>query len=331
MAFSGWADVNTALAESNAVKASVPNAQYLDIGGGNENGKWTASQLNALNNAISQGRISGWAGICYDIELGDSGLSGLFAASFAAAKRMGLKVLVTVSHSQPYGIADGAALMTSILQDINVDYISPQLYTGGGEAANDYTVGSGALQWSAYKTTRARIIPAIVKASYYPSAQAFFQAQGITLAGFIQWDQARDTAAAPLSPSPNPIRSPIPSPTPTTGCPAGWSQAVGTLYDSWPKPGTVECVDYSGCRWAGMFKAVNGGTAPNCINGAQYLPSPDYVSRDCRFPESLVKSWNMAATYELDSELLGKKVGSRRTGARAPSGYVVTGWRRSPG
>jgi hypothetical protein len=115
------------------------------------------------------------------------------------------------------------------------------------------------------------------------------------------------------TPSPSPVPSPRPSPSPTPGCPSGWSIAVGTLYDSWPKPGSKECTAYEGCKWAGMFswKYLPGGVPPSCISGAQLLPAPDNSSDiQCRFPESLVKTWNMAATYELDQALLGKKVGT---------------------
>ncbi|GLC39982.1 hypothetical protein PLESTM_000976000 [Pleodorina starrii] len=92
-----------------------------------------------------------------------------------------------------------------------------------------------------------------------------------------------------------------------SGCPSGWSAAVGTIFDSWPKPGTVECVDYSGCTWAGMFSTLDGGSAAPCRNGAQWLNGGN-GNFGCRFPESTVRNWNMAATYQLDSSLLGKKL-----------------------
>ena len=94
---------------------------------------------------------------------------------------------------------------------------------------------------------------------------------------------------------------------PSGGCPTGWSPAVGTLYDSWPKPGTTECVAYSGCTWAGMFNSLDGGSSPPCRNGAQWLNGGN-GKYDCRFPEALVRSWSMAATYQLDQALLGQKL-----------------------
>ena len=100
---------------------------------------------------------------------------------------MGLLVLVTVSHSRPYGISDGDLLMKSIIADPNVDYLSPQLYSTGNEVSNDYAnVGTF---WYQYKASTARIVPSIVAASYYPDAVRYFAAQGITLTGYIQWKQ----------------------------------------------------------------------------------------------------------------------------------------------
>jgi hypothetical protein len=96
-------------------------------------------------------------------------------------------VLVTISHSQPYGVTDAAALMKDILADPNVDYLSPHLYTTGNEADNDYTnVGT---YWYQYKATKARIVPSIVAASYYPDVVRYFAKQGITLTGYVQWKQ----------------------------------------------------------------------------------------------------------------------------------------------
>eukprot|EP00798_Chlamydomonas_sp_ICE-L_P023707 gene23707-9249_t len=91
-------------------------------------------------------------------------------------------------------------------------------------------------------------------------------------------------------------------------CPSGWSPAVGTIYDSWPKPGTVECVDYSGCHWAGQFSTVTAGPAKGpCAPGAKMLNGGTGVV-ECRWPEETVRSWSMASTYSRDPSLLQKKL-----------------------
>jgi len=96
-------------------------------------------------------------------------------------------VFVTVPHSQPYDIDDAAILMQTIFADPNVDYLSPQLYSRGTEATNDYYfIGT---PWTAYATSKAPIVPSVVAASYYPDAVRYFAANGVTLTGYIQWKQ----------------------------------------------------------------------------------------------------------------------------------------------
>ena len=187
IAFSGYADISTALQQSSAVAAKIPVAKYLSVGGGNSAGSMTATILNAITAAIQANQLSGYHGICYDVEEGTSGLESAFAQSFAAAKAAGLKVFVTVSHSQPYAINDASSLMQSFFNDSYIDYISPQLYTSGTESSNDYTaVGT---PWTSYASAKAAIVPSIVCASYYASAVNYFKSQGITLQGYIEWSQ----------------------------------------------------------------------------------------------------------------------------------------------
>ena len=108
----------------------------------------------------------------------------------------------------------------------------------------------------------------------------------------------------------------------TNGCPAGWLPAVGTLYDSWPKPGTTECTAYSGCYWAGMFSRVSPGPmsfasgSRTCTNAchtardgsrAQWLDGGD-GSFCCRWPEATVRNWAMGSTWDRDPALLGRRL-----------------------
>lgn len=189
IAFSGWTDPATALQNSAHLKNSLPGSKYICVGGGNSNGEFTSSSLSSITSAINAGSFAGYDGIAYDVEEGNSGLESLFEQSFAAAKANGLKVLITVSHSAPYGISDANMLMQSFFANGNIDYLSPQLYTTGQETANDYAT-SGGVTWTQYASAKAAVIPSIVDAGLYQSAQAHFQQQGVTLSGFIQWSQA---------------------------------------------------------------------------------------------------------------------------------------------
>jgi hypothetical protein len=92
---------------------------------------------------------------------------------------------------------------------------------------------------------------------------------------------------------------------------------VGTLYDSWPKLNTVECKDYSGCRWAGRFASpalwATGASPTQCRAGAVYM---NYGNTEwaCRWPESRVASWNLAATWDRDPALANKQLRVMRAG-----------------
>jgi len=186
IAFSGEVDPKAAISESNAVKSSLPGAKWIDLGGGDASGSWTSQHLNDINTMLQNGSFAGWAGLAYDVEEGNSGLGTLFNTSFQIAKKMGFKVIVTISHSAPYGFSDAAQLMNIFFASSYIDYISPQLYTSGNEKQNDYTTSQG-VQWSAYQKSIARIAPSIVTASYYNDAVNYFKNQGVTLDGFIQW------------------------------------------------------------------------------------------------------------------------------------------------
>jgi len=178
------------VSDSSSIKSGLPGSKYISLGGGNAAGRFTSAILGTINTAINNGTFSGYNGIVFDIEEGDSGLYSNFATAFQSAKNKGFKVLVTVSHSAPYGISDFSSLMDNVLKNTNVDYMSPQLYTSGSEGANDYSL-TGTYNWTKYAATTQKIIPSIVRASFYSSAQTYFKSKfGITLAGFVQWAQS---------------------------------------------------------------------------------------------------------------------------------------------
>jgi LysM repeat protein len=188
LAFSGEIDVDKVISNANRVLASLVGDKYICFGGGNDTGAFTGEHLHAITDAINEGKFSDYDGIAYDIEEGKCGLEDDFKASFQAAKEKGFKVLVTVSHSAPYGISDAPQLMNSFFDNENIDFISPQLYSKAIEPVNEYTI-SGGVQWSEYANCKASVIPSIVISSLYASAQEYFLTQGVTLEGYIQWRQ----------------------------------------------------------------------------------------------------------------------------------------------
>lgn len=185
IAFSGWIDVSRAKSESDAKFSSLFGTKYISFGGGNENGRWSSSAIDGINNAIQDGTLQSYDGICYDIEVGDSGLSDNLVNSFRIARGNGFKVLVTVSHSAPYGFSDKAQVMDTVLSSSDVDYVSPQLYTTGREQQNDYATDG--YDWSNFANRSPKIVVSITRADQYNDAVSTFQGYGVSLVGYILW------------------------------------------------------------------------------------------------------------------------------------------------
>jgi len=186
LAFSGEIEVEKVLSTCQSIYADLPDVKYITFGGGNGKGKFTKDSLEGINQAINNGLLSDYKGIAYDIEEGDSGLEEAFTESFKLAKKHGFRVIVTVSHSAPYAVADAKKLMESFFADENIDMLSPQLYSGGQETQNDYAITSGkGVTWEMYVGAKAKIVPSI--ASYYADAVDYFGKLDITLDGFVQW------------------------------------------------------------------------------------------------------------------------------------------------
>jgi len=194
VAFSGWVDADQALGDSTGIVSSLHGSKYLALGGGNSNGHWTSAALTKISSYCSSHKFSAYAGLAFDVEEGDAGLTSAFESAFAACKSAGYKILVTVSHSAPYGISDAPELMLSFFSNKNIAYLSPQLYTTGDESANDYTTASG-VEWSQYAKAKPVILPSIVTGSLYPSAKSHFAGLGMNTGGYVQWSQTVSSAA----------------------------------------------------------------------------------------------------------------------------------------
>jgi hypothetical protein len=165
--------------------------KWIDAGGGNKNGRWSADWLNKWETAIKNGDLKAWSGIVFDIEeCSESGLAPHFASAFRAAKAAGMGVLVTVSHSAPYGCQDPSALMTSFFSSDDVDYLSPQLYTSGNEPNPSFDAGNQ-VKWSDWTGSKARFVPSLgclaVKNGGYKQTQDYFTKYNLTATGYIVW------------------------------------------------------------------------------------------------------------------------------------------------
>jgi chitodextrinase len=85
-------------------------------------------------------------------------------------------------------------------------------------------------------------------------------------------------------------------------CGSAWYSARLTNYESYPDPGSQECIQYNGCTWAGQFYGLNGVQ-----------------------PESWVAANNIIAVHLKDWNWLGMKTLNLRQGNRRITGKVYDG------
>jgi hypothetical protein len=88
-----------------------------------------------------------------------------------------------------------------------------------------------------------------------------------------------------------------PRPAPPAGSSGGkaltWRKANLTMYESYPAPGSEECIKYSGCKYEGLFAFLDG-----------------------KQPQSWVKVHNIAAVHRKDGQDYRLKTLRLRHGAR---------------
>lgn len=211
------ADPTTAINNVNNIPpALLQNGikQYIALGVGATH--WSKEYITAIIAQINSNQYKKYSGIVFDIEdtwgTPTNPTSADFENMFAAAKKQNppLTVVVSVAHSSgPSNLVD-QSIITSFFTSDNIDYLSPQLYSGGAETENDYTPD---IPWSQWQECKPLVAPSIVYASYYPSAQNTFtdtsanNVLGLTapiqLNGFIQWSNTTGEPG-PTGPPPPP-------------------------------------------------------------------------------------------------------------------------------
>lgn len=93
-------------------------------------------------------------------------------------------------------------------------------------------------------------------------------------------------------------------------CPSGMKAGSGTIFMSWPHAtkNRKECIDYSGCKWAGLFSSVWANDGSRCRSPAEMLFNPLGQEKKCRFPKNVVRRWKVAATWSRRKDILNKKI-----------------------
>ena len=173
----------------------------ISIGGGNTAGIFTEDILDSITNDMDYIVDSNqYSGIILDVEICQGPSDGLikgFNKVIDAAKKAGLTVGITSSHSAPY-MTDTPQVAVDLVKSWaahdQLDYLSPQLYSSGMEGApcllETYACQSTGCTWDLYKGFKGKFIPSIVRPSHYEESQKFFSEKyGIETAGYIMWAQ----------------------------------------------------------------------------------------------------------------------------------------------
>ena len=195
---------------TDAIAGYVPGATWccpplvgkdrlLSLGGGNSAGVFTAAALAAIQTDLPAVQAANYTGVVFDVEevSGSSDtLVPAFASTFAACKRLGLKVVVTTSHSAPYACdtpEDAVAFVKSWAADENIDILSPQLYSSGQEASPELSPTNSCIDagctWQLYLGAKGAFVPSLVDRTHYAAVQTWAAGLGLLPRRYYQWRQ----------------------------------------------------------------------------------------------------------------------------------------------
>ena len=197
VAFSGWNDITTALSESDGLQ--LKGTQYLSLGGSSEQGTFTPDTVRQMGEECADVKDAGYEGVCFDVEVtrGGKALLDELETAYEKCKAAGLIVMVTTSHTAPTGVSLGKMrekLIEHWVKSSNIDIISPQLYTWGGEEEPEFDQTWPCADqgfnctWEAYKGAKAKFMPSLVEFDgHYKKVDSFFKKIGIKVNGYFQW------------------------------------------------------------------------------------------------------------------------------------------------
>ena len=197
VAFSGWNDITTALSESDGLE--LKGTQYLSLGGSSEQGTFTPDTVKQMGEECADIKDAGYEGVCFDVEVTRGGMKLLeeLETTYQKCKEAGLIVMVTTSHTAPTGVSLGKMrqeLIKHWVKSKNIDIISPQLYTWGGEEKPEYDQTWPCADqgfnctWDAYKGSNAKFMPSLVEfEGHFGKVRNFFKEMNLPVTGYFQW------------------------------------------------------------------------------------------------------------------------------------------------
>ena len=182
----------------------------LSYGGGNDIGRWTLPRLQAIYTTANRNFLAsnGYDGVVFDVEEGDAIAISEWNTAFDTLRQNGFIVVVTISHFAPYQMANANELVQDWMKNSRIDYLSPQLYTSGNEASNDWI--NLASEWL---NVTPNLAPSIVKESYYDQVPVTVQTDLPNNGGYFVWSNDES-----------------PGPGPTPDCASGYFPGSGCDY-----------------------------------------------------------------------------------------------------
>ena len=192
VAFSGWNVVETALQESSAVQ--LQGTHYLSLGGSSEQGMFDPDTVAKMGEDCPMIKEAGYEGVVFDVEVTRGGmlLVDSLEEAFKKCKAADLVVMVTTSHTAPTGVSLGdirLKLIESWVKSDNLDIISPQLYTWGGEEEPEFdsTWPCDNCTFTKYKGSKAQFMPSVVNGEHMKAVKKYFDKLKIPVSGYFQW------------------------------------------------------------------------------------------------------------------------------------------------
>jgi hypothetical protein len=192
VAFSGWNVVETALQESSAIE--LKGSHYLSLGGSSEQGMFNPDTVAKMGEDCPMIKEAGYEGVVFDVEVTRGGmlLVDNLEEAFKKCKAADLVVMATTSHTAPTGVSLGdirLKLIESWVKSDNLDIISPQLYTWGGEEEPEFdsTWPCDNCTFNKYKGSKAQFMPSVVNGDHMKAVKKYFDKLKIPVSGYFQW------------------------------------------------------------------------------------------------------------------------------------------------
>jgi hypothetical protein len=171
---------------------SAPNL----IDPGFDPGFWSPSCITRYTSELFMKLYAdGWRGVCFDFEEGGVGVDvalgdltvEMIINMCKRAKTAGLKVMITTSHTAPYGFPLGVDGFTSHwtrswIESSYVDFFSPQMYTSGTVYEPDMSPGTTVYM---INNSMAELVPSIPGSMDATLMKAEFS----NSKGYVVWDK----------------------------------------------------------------------------------------------------------------------------------------------